>query len=102
MPELEALRPMSEFDPAQTVLVHDQLNDELFEWWPARREHYERYSRRLRDGRSPSERYISPVDILSALYHLCIRPAASNRCKFAQSVMNSVLCGERHIIPSGI
>ena len=51
MRELEALRPMSEFDPAQTVLVHDQLNDELFEWWPARREHYERYARRLRDGR---------------------------------------------------
>ena len=51
MPEPEALRPMSEFDPSQTVLVHDQLNDEEFEWWPARQEHYERYARRLRDGR---------------------------------------------------
>jgi hypothetical protein len=51
MPEPEALRPISEFDPAQSVLLHDQLNDELFEWWPARQQHYERYSRRLRDGR---------------------------------------------------
>jgi hypothetical protein len=45
------LRPMSEFDPSRWVLVHDQLNDEEFEWWPAKREHYERYACRLRDGR---------------------------------------------------
>ena len=45
------LRPMSDFDPSQWVLVHDQLNDEEFEWWPARREHYERYASRLGDGR---------------------------------------------------
>ena len=45
------LKPMSEFVPSRWVLVHDQLNDEEFEWWPARREHYERYARRLEDGR---------------------------------------------------
>src|SRR5262249_22765527 len=51
MPDPGNLRPMSEFDPSQWVLVHDQLNDEEFEWWPARREHYERYAYMLGGGR---------------------------------------------------
>ena len=29
-----ALRPMSEFDPSKPALVHDQLNDDTFEWLP--------------------------------------------------------------------
>ena len=42
---LRDLRPMSEFDPSVPSLVHDQLNDDTFEWVPAKwREHYERYA----------------------------------------------------------
>ena len=36
MPKPEDLRPMSEFDPSRQALVYDQLNDETFEWLPAR------------------------------------------------------------------
>jgi hypothetical protein len=28
------LRPMSEFDPTRPALVHDELNDNTFEWKP--------------------------------------------------------------------
>jgi hypothetical protein len=42
---------MSEFDPARPALVHDQLNDDTFEWlleeW---REHYARYAQKFEDG----------------------------------------------------
>ena len=30
------LRPMSEFDPTKPAMVHDELNDETFEWDPER------------------------------------------------------------------
>jgi hypothetical protein len=36
MPVSEGLRPMSEFDPSKRALVHDRLNDEIFEWVPER------------------------------------------------------------------
>ena len=29
-------RPMSEFDPSRPALVHDDLNDTVFEWQPER------------------------------------------------------------------
>ena len=46
-----ALRPMSEFDPSKSALVHDQLNDDTFEWLPEKyREHYERYAHEPRLG----------------------------------------------------
>ena len=46
-----ALRPMSEFDPSKPALVHDQLNDDTFEWLPEKyREHYERYAHEHRPG----------------------------------------------------
>ena len=39
------LRPMSEFDPSKPSMVHDQLNDDTFEWVTEKwREHYERYA----------------------------------------------------------
>jgi hypothetical protein len=39
------LRPTSEFDPSAPAMVHDQLNDDTFEWVPEKwREHYERYA----------------------------------------------------------
>jgi hypothetical protein len=51
MPEPEALRPMREFDPAQPAMVHDQLNDDTFEWEPEKyREHYERYAQAWSPG----------------------------------------------------
>ena len=38
-------RPMSEFDPALPAMVHDQLNDETFEWQPDKwLEHYRQYA----------------------------------------------------------
>src|SRR5262245_28056804 len=38
-------RPMSEFDPALPEMVHDQLNDETFEWQPEKwLEHYRQYA----------------------------------------------------------
>jgi hypothetical protein len=36
MPVSEDLRPMSEFDPSKPAMVHDRLNDEMFEWMPER------------------------------------------------------------------
>jgi hypothetical protein len=36
MPNPDNLRPMSEFDPSKPALVHDRLNDEMFEWMPDR------------------------------------------------------------------
>jgi hypothetical protein len=45
------LRPMSEFDPSNPSMVHDQLNDDTFEWLPEKyREHYERYASAFRAG----------------------------------------------------
>jgi hypothetical protein len=45
MPKPEDLRPMSEFDPSKPALVHDQLNDDTFEWMPERHcADYERYA----------------------------------------------------------
>ena len=36
---------MSEFDPTKPAMVHDQLNDQTFEWEPEKyRAHYERYA----------------------------------------------------------
>ena len=36
---------MSEFDPSKQAMVHDQLNDDTFEWMPEKwREHYESYA----------------------------------------------------------
>ena len=29
-----AMRPMSEFDPSKRSMVHDALNDKMFEWEP--------------------------------------------------------------------
>jgi hypothetical protein len=41
-----ALRPMSEFDPSMPAMVHDQLNEDLFEWLPDQwGEHYRQYAR---------------------------------------------------------
>jgi hypothetical protein len=38
-------RPMSEFDPTKPALVHDQLNDKMFDWQPERYlEHYQQYA----------------------------------------------------------
>jgi hypothetical protein len=46
-----ALRPMSEFNPSKPALVHDQLNDDTFEWMPERhRADYERYAEPWGDG----------------------------------------------------
>ena len=51
MPKPEDLRPMSEFDPSQPALVYDHLNDETFEWLPARHgADYERYAEPFGDG----------------------------------------------------
>ena len=52
MPKPEDLRPMSEFDPSRQALVYDQLNDETFEWLPARHGvDYMRYApKTLKDG----------------------------------------------------
>jgi len=52
MPKPEDLRPMSEFDPSRQALVYDQLNDETFEWAPARHGvDYMRYApKTLKDG----------------------------------------------------
>jgi len=42
---------MSEFDPSMPSLVHDQLNDDTFEWVPEKwRKHYERYALSARAG----------------------------------------------------
>ena len=39
------LRPMSDFDPSMPAMVHDQLNDEMFEWQPEKwLKHFERYA----------------------------------------------------------
>lgn len=38
------LRPMSEFDPGRSCLVHDQLNEQLIEWQTAWKEEYKRYA----------------------------------------------------------
>ena len=47
----DALRSMSEFDPSRLALVHDQLNDEFFEWQPARHgPDYERYAQPWKPG----------------------------------------------------
>jgi hypothetical protein len=36
---------MSEFNPSMPTMVHDQLNDDTFEWVPEKwREHYQRYA----------------------------------------------------------
>jgi hypothetical protein len=51
MPKPEDLRPMSEFDPSRPALVYDQLNDETFEWLPARHGvDHERYAERWGNG----------------------------------------------------
>jgi len=34
------LRPMSEFDPSQPAMVHDQLNDRTFRWDPDWKQHF--------------------------------------------------------------
>jgi hypothetical protein len=40
----DARRPMSAFDPSQPALVHDALNDPVFEWQPERCEaHFRKY-----------------------------------------------------------
>jgi hypothetical protein len=47
----EAWRPMSEFDPSKPALVHDQLNDETFEWQPERWEaNFRQYAEQWRPG----------------------------------------------------
>jgi len=51
MPKPEDLRPMSEFDPLRPALVYDALNDETFEWLPARQGvDYERYAEPFKEG----------------------------------------------------
>ena len=36
---------MSEFDPSRPAMVHDRLNDQMFEWDPEEwRGHYERFA----------------------------------------------------------
>ena len=51
MPKPEDLRPMSEFDPSRPALVYDALNDETFEWLPARHGvDYERYAEPFKEG----------------------------------------------------
>ena len=45
MPNPDGLRPMSEFDPSLPAMVHDRLNDQMFEWDPEEwREHYEQFA----------------------------------------------------------
>src|SRR5262245_30811039 len=45
------LRPMSEFDPTQPAMVHDQLNDQTFEWDPEKYlSNYRRYAHTWRPG----------------------------------------------------
>lgn len=46
MPALTDPRPIDTLDPTQPALVHDRLNDRIFEWrpvwagtWPDRRDH---------------------------------------------------------------
>jgi hypothetical protein len=42
---------MGEFDPSKPAMVHDGLNDDMFEWLPEKyREHYERYASAFRPG----------------------------------------------------
>ena len=39
------VRPISEFDPSKPALVHDQLNDDTFEWQSEKSlEHYRQYA----------------------------------------------------------
>jgi hypothetical protein len=47
----EAWRPMREFDPSKPSLVHDGLNDTVFEWQPERCEaNFRRYAEQGRTG----------------------------------------------------
>lgn len=38
------LRPMSEFDPTQAGLVHDELNDRVINWQPEWAEHFREHA----------------------------------------------------------
>ena len=63
MPALPSPHPMVSFDPTQPALVHDQLNDKVFEWkpewastWHNRRDHAPgvfEWDGRLLDGWEP-------------------------------------------------
>lgn len=40
-------RPMSEFDPTKPAILHDELNDQAFEWSGAREQfsHWQKYAK---------------------------------------------------------
>ena len=43
------MRPMTAFDPAQPSVVHDSLNDMMFEWKPKWADNYREYA--INNGR---------------------------------------------------
>jgi hypothetical protein len=48
---MDSLRPMAEFDPSASALVHDRINDRTFEWSPARMKiNYMEHAREVAPG----------------------------------------------------
>jgi hypothetical protein len=48
--EGQHMRPMSEFNPSASAMVHDRLNDRTFEWKPEWRAAYEKHAARHAPG----------------------------------------------------
>jgi hypothetical protein len=44
------MKPMNEFDPSAPVIVHDRLNDRMFEWSVNWQDAYEKYATEFEPG----------------------------------------------------